>query len=70
MFCIVLHQIKVLEDELSDGCEHAGVDLANPKHSLGTSITKGLHQMKPLFVGSYFSRLLLVVTIQCGGMLW
>ncbi|XP_058797414.1 synaptic vesicle glycoprotein 2B-like [Phymastichus coffea] len=62
------YPIKELADEVtttSDSNNRVSVQ----NKDLKASIHDGLLQMKPLFLGSYFLRLLLVLTIQFGGML-
>ncbi|XP_016841776.1 synaptic vesicle glycoprotein 2B-like [Nasonia vitripennis] len=69
------YPIKLLENELIDQngkqkeiVEQMGGTVLKPK-SLKIVISDGFLQMKPLFMGSYFARLFLVVLVQCGGML-
>ncbi|XP_058797394.1 synaptic vesicle glycoprotein 2B-like isoform X2 [Phymastichus coffea] len=60
------YPIKSLENELSSS---QYVERNSNSESLKSVIQKGLLQMKPLFMGSYLVRLLLIVLIQAGGML-
>ena len=66
---LILYQIQALESEVSNhtSVEPNGTEI-KPK-SLKACVHEGILQMKPLFMGSYFARLLLAVTIQFCGML-
>ncbi|XP_014236296.1 synaptic vesicle glycoprotein 2B-like isoform X1 [Trichogramma pretiosum] len=63
------YSIKVLENELTDEIPVSVTETRAYPKSFKSVICQGLLQMKPLFMGSNLMRLLLMVTIQFGGML-